>query len=781
MSGRTKLVQKQREILCVEDSPTQAAQLQDLLEQHGYRVSLAADGRQALARLAAHKPALIISDINMPEMNGYELCRHLKADERTSNIPVILLTALTNPEDVLEGLACGADSFITKPYKNDYLLDHVEQLLVNWKLRQGERVRVGVEVTFAGKRRFISADQQQMLGLLLSTYEAAVQRNSELVETQEALRQLSDELEEKVEHRTAELSAEVEERKRAEEEIASVAKFPSEDPSPVLRLSRQGTILYANDAAAPLLADWDCVVGASAPEKWCGLAERTCSSGEFTYMDAPCGETVFSMQVAPVAAAGYVNIYGRDVTESKRLQNALIHSELNYRRLFEAAQDGVLILDAESGVIRDVNPYLVEMLGRSRTDIVGKHLWELHSFHDVARDRDSFLAFQAKDQVRDENLAFEKKDGGQILVEFVSSVYTVDGRRVIQCNVRDVTERRRTEEALAKERSLLRALTDNIPDTIYFKDLEGRFVQINNAQARRLGLNDPEQAVGKTDFDFFDQEHARLADEAERAVLATGQPLIAAETKLTWPDGQVGWVSTTKMPLPDENGNIIGTFGISRDITEHKRADDERKALFDIMRGLSTTVNLQEYLELIRQSLNTVLDAQNFFVVLRNNRSGLFEEVFAMDKYDAPMPPSGLEKSITSYVYRTGEPLLLTAAKFDDLLASGEVELIGAKPASWLGAPLRAAAHTIGVIAVQNHEDPGCYSERDREFLNSAGTQVAAAIARMQAEKAVKESELRYRNLVEMSPDAVAVHQNGKFVYANQAVRNSSALKTPGN
>ncbi len=376
----TKVLQKQVEILCVEDSPTQAEQLRGLLEQHGYEVSLAADGRQALAQLAEHKPALIISDINMPEMNGYELCRRLKADERTSNIPVILLTALTNPEDVLEGLACGADSFITKPYKNDYLLDHVEQLLVNWKLRQGDRVRVGVEVTFAGKRRFISADQQQMLSLLLSTYEAAVQRNSELLEAQEALRQMSDELEERVERRTAELLAEVQERKRAEQEIASVAKFPSEDPSPVLRLTREGTILYANDAAAPLLALWDCVVGASAPAKWCDLAERTCSSGESTYMDAPCGETVFSMQLAPVAAAGYVNIYGRDVTESQRLQKALIHSELNYRRLFEAAKDGILILDAELGEIRDVNPYPAGDAGLLTTEIVGKHLWELRFF-----------------------------------------------------------------------------------------------------------------------------------------------------------------------------------------------------------------------------------------------------------------------------------------------------------------------------------------------------------------------------------------------------------------
>ena len=219
MKDKTKSPEDKAEILAVDDSATQAEQLRYILEQQGYPVTLATNGEQALALLNEHQPTLVISDIVMPEMNGYELCQRIKGDKRFRDIPVILLTSLSNAEDVLEALACGADSFVTKPYNTDYLLAHIQQILANWKLRNTDRVRVGVEILIKGQRRFISADQQQMLGLLLSTYEAAVQRNTELTRTQDELSDLNEHLEDLVDERTAALSAEIAERKRAEEAL----------------------------------------------------------------------------------------------------------------------------------------------------------------------------------------------------------------------------------------------------------------------------------------------------------------------------------------------------------------------------------------------------------------------------------------------------------------------------------------------------------------------------------------------------------------------------------
>ena len=132
----------------------------------------------------------------------------------------------------------------------------------------------------------------------------------------------------------------------------------------------------------------------------------------------------------------------------------------------------------------------------------------------------------------------------------------------------------RLVEELAHERELLRALMDNLPDYIYFKDGQSHFLRINGAVARAFGLADPAQAVGKSDFDFFTSEHAQQAYRDEQEVMATGRPMIAKEEKETWPDGRVTWVSSSKIPMRNAEGAIIGTFGVSRDITERKRAEE---------------------------------------------------------------------------------------------------------------------------------------------------------------------------------------------------------------
>jgi hypothetical protein len=144
-------------------------------------------------------------------------------------------------------------------------------------------------------------------------------------------------------------------------------------------------------------------------------------------------------------------------------------------------------------------------------------------------------------------------------------------------------EHKRTEDALAREQQMFAYLADNSPDYIYFKDRQSRFIRINAAHARLFGLNDPGEAVGKTDFDLHGCEHARETYADEQQIMATGQPIIAKEEREDWPDGRITWASTTKIPLRDEAGNINGLVGISRDITGRKRTDEallESQALY---------------------------------------------------------------------------------------------------------------------------------------------------------------------------------------------------------
>ena len=174
-------------ILIAEDSPTQAEQLRGLLETNGYRVTVAANGKEALEAALKRQPALVISDIMMPEMDGYALCKEIKSEEKLKDIPVVLLTQLSTPEDVIKGLQCGADNFIRKPYAANYLLSRIKYILTNRKLRETEKVHLGLEIYLSGQRHFITSERQQILDLLISTYEEAVQLNIQIAEREKRL------------------------------------------------------------------------------------------------------------------------------------------------------------------------------------------------------------------------------------------------------------------------------------------------------------------------------------------------------------------------------------------------------------------------------------------------------------------------------------------------------------------------------------------------------------------------------------------------------------------
>ena len=143
------------------------------------------------------------------------------------------------------------------------------------------------------------------------------------------------------------------------------------------------------------------------------------------------------------------------------------------------------------------------------------------------------------------------------------------------CVSRDISRRKQAEAAVEYERHLLHTLMDHVPDIIYFKDLESRFLRINQAFAVQAGFLDPAEAIGRTNAEFTTAENARRTLRDEQEVIRSGLPIIGKEEKQTWADGRVRWLSTTKMPFRDHSGKIIGTFGISRDISDHKRTEVE--------------------------------------------------------------------------------------------------------------------------------------------------------------------------------------------------------------
>ncbi len=179
------------DILIVEDSKTQAMRLRHILEREGYEVRAAVNGLEALAMIRQAKPTIVISDVMMPEMGGYELCEAIKTDPEFKDIPVILVTTLSDPTDVIEALKVGADNFLTKPYEDEVLVSRIRYTSANLELRKNQTAEMGVEVYFAGQKYFLNSSRIQMIDLLLSTYESAIQKNKELFD---AIRQLKEAL-----------------------------------------------------------------------------------------------------------------------------------------------------------------------------------------------------------------------------------------------------------------------------------------------------------------------------------------------------------------------------------------------------------------------------------------------------------------------------------------------------------------------------------------------------------------------------------------------------------
>jgi len=254
----------------------------------------------------------------------------------------------------------------------------------------------------------------------------------------------------------------------------------------------------------------------------------------------------------------------------------------------------------------------------------------------------------------------ENRKNGEIrYVQVMKSAVRDAGQRIVGLQVIfwDVTERKQTEAALEHERYLLQALMENLPHNIYFKDRESRFTRINKALIRCFGLEDPSLAIGKRDADFFTEEHARQALADEQEILRTGEARLDIEEKETWADGHVTWASTSKLPLRTPEGEVIGTFGISRDITDRKQAAEQLKAakeaaeeasrvkseflatmsheirtpmngvigMIDLLRHTNPSPQQRMYLELASQSAETLLHLLNDILDFSKIEAGKFE------------------------------------------------------------------------------------------------------------------------------------------------------------
>ena len=274
--------------------------------------------------------------------------------------------------------------------------------------------------------------------------------------------------------------------------------------------------------------------------------------------------------------------FALDLTDRKQAEGALRASEVRYRRLFEAAKDGVLILDAETGMVEDVNPFLEQLLGFSHEALLGKRIWELGFFKDIMANRAHFEELLQREYIRYDDKPLEAADGRRIAVEFVSNVYRANHHKVIQCNIRDITERKRAEAALRQSEEFKEAIFDSVASHIAVLDSAGVIVAVNSPWQRFAGENltstgEPAHNCG-IGVNYLEvcrrcigesAEGAMAAHDGIQAVLAGREPSFTLEYPCHSPNEQ-RWFTMMVTPLGRAGRGVVVSHA---NITERKRTE----------------------------------------------------------------------------------------------------------------------------------------------------------------------------------------------------------------
>ena len=454
------------EILVVEDSATQARQLAQLLAQAGYGVRIAADGRAGLDEARKRPPTLIVTDINMPRMDGFEMCKAIKQDERLRDVPVILLTSLSSLYDVIKGLDCGADNFIRKPFEADYLLGRIRFILANRALRSNERVQLGMKISLGGQTHFITAERQQIFDLLISTYEEAIHMTEQLRAQQERIAHSYQSLEGL--YRVAEaINPVLSEQDVAERALDRVLDLPGVTGATIrlVGIDDRPAFAVARDATGADVAACDCAV---APGQQPAVSQATCrglpslrvplttgvrSRGMMclTIGDGPLAdddrqvlETVGSQIAVAIERA---HLYGNmerlvdERTAALESERALLAAVVNLSGALVCVFDG-------EGDIRLFNPACAQSSGWRAEEVLGR------PFRDLFRRADNapveFNASPAGEVPVQQSGEWLARDGSVRSVIWSSTMLRrTDGSvQYVVTTGMDVTELRRAEERL---------------------------------------------------------------------------------------------------------------------------------------------------------------------------------------------------------------------------------------------------------------------------------------------------------------------------------------------
>jgi PAS domain S-box-containing protein len=473
------------------------------------------------------------------------------------------------------------------------------------------------------------------------------------------------------------------ERKRTEREIASLAKFLSENPGPVLRISRDGIVLYANAASGRLLDLWGCAVGGLAPQFWRDLTAQTLASGKNKTADIECVGKVYSIFVTPVAETGYVNLYGRDITERKQAEGMLAKSEKRFRQLSELLPEMVFETDS-LGNLTFANQYGIKSLGYSLEDLQsGLNIFALVAPEDRESIKKRLAEILSGLEPASREYQVMRKDGGKFPILMHANAILEDGvPKGVRGIAVDITERKEAEEALRKSLERFQMANRATFDVIWDWNLQTDALRWNENIQTLFGYKAEEIEPGIESWtNRIHPEDLARVKTGIHAAIASGQEHWFDQYRFRRKDGMYAEVEDRGYIARDASGRPARMIGAMRDISERIQSEKTIKA------------SEARYRVLVENASEAILVVQDGLLKFVNRTATQMIGYPEMERISRPFPefihPDDREMVVDNYRKRIAGETAQARYVFRLLTRDGGVRWveIGAVLIDWEGRP----------------------------------------------------------------------------------------------
>ncbi len=453
-----------------------------------------------------------------------------------------------------------------------------------------------------------------------------------------------------------------------------------------------------------------------------------------------------------------------DISDRKRMEEALRASEERYRLLFDRMMDGVY-RSTHEGRFVDINPAMVKMFRyESKEEMLRVDIRKDLYFSPA--DRESLFLDTGQEKI--EIFPMRRKDGTAIWVEDHGQYVHDEAGNVLfhEGILRDVTERMRAEREIDEWKQRYELVASASRQVVYDYNILTGAITWSGSLKQVLGYEMNEMSGGVDQWaaliDPEDRERAiRLLAEAQGK--ATPYDV---DYNFKHRDGRSVLIHDLGLFITDGDGKSVRMIGVMQDITERKQTELLQNAIYRISHAADKAETLEELFKSVHEIISTVMPAKNFYISLYDTEKDLITFPYFIDEIDPPSPPVKPGKTLTAYVLRTGKSLFCDEETDGELRRRGEVEVIGAPSAIWIGVPLIVDDRTIGVMVAQHYTDPHAYTKKELHMLEYVSSQVAKAIQRKQAEERLRLSEEQFRLISENVADMIAVLDlSGKRLY----------------